>query len=75
MALRKYLKYIIGGVLGVFLFVALAQWSQQHAELLKELTNQAGVLGVLSYVTILAASIIFAPFYKKLLGRTARYFV
>ena len=61
MALRKYLKYIVGGVLGVLLFVALAQWSQQHAELLKELTNQAGAIGVVSYVAIMAASIIFAP--------------
>jgi uncharacterized membrane protein YdjX (TVP38/TMEM64 family) len=61
MVISKYRIDIIGGVLGVLLFVVLAQWSQQHAELLKELTNQAGVLGVFSYVTILAASIIFAP--------------
>jgi len=58
MAVSKYRTYIIGGVLGVLLFVVLSQWSQQHAELLKELTNQAGISGVVSYVAILAASII-----------------
>jgi uncharacterized membrane protein YdjX (TVP38/TMEM64 family) len=57
----RYTKYIVGGAAGVVLFVALSQWSQQHAELLTELTNQAGVIGVVSYVAILAASIIFAP--------------
>lgn len=61
MAVKKYTKYIIAGVLGVVLFVALSQWSQQPAESLKELTNQAGVIGILSYVSILAASIIVAP--------------
>jgi len=61
MVVSKKQKYIIGGVLGVLLFVVLSQWSQQHTELLKELTNQAGVIGVVSYVAIMASSIIFAP--------------
>jgi uncharacterized membrane protein YdjX (TVP38/TMEM64 family) len=59
--LPKHIKYILGGVLGVVLFVVLSEWSQQHAELLKELTNQAGILGIASYVAIMATSIIFAP--------------
>jgi uncharacterized membrane protein YdjX (TVP38/TMEM64 family) len=61
MTKSTYAKYIITGLLAVFLFVALAQWSQQHSELLTELTAQAGFVGVLSYMAILAASIIFAP--------------
>jgi len=57
----KYSKYIIGGLVGIVLFVSLSQWSQQHTELLKELTSQAGAAGVVFYVLILATSIVFAP--------------
>ncbi len=57
----KYTKYIIGVLLTVALFVALAQWSQQHVALLQELSSQAGFVGVFSYITIMAASIVFAP--------------
>lgn len=57
----KYTKYIIGALLTVVLFVALSQWSQQHAALLQDLTSQAGFVGVLSYILIMAASIVFAP--------------
>jgi len=57
----KYTKYIIGILLTVVLFVALSQWSQQHAVLLQDLTTQAGFVGVLSYILIMAASIVFAP--------------
>ena len=54
-------KYIIAGLLGIGLFVILSEWSQQHTELLKELADQAGLAGVLSYIIIMAVSIIFAP--------------
>lgn len=57
----KYIKHLIGALLTILLFVALSEWSQQHTELLKELTNRAGVVGVLSYIAIMAISIIFAP--------------
>lgn len=57
----KYAKYIIGAVVTVVLFVVLSQWSQQHVELLKALTTQAGMVGIVSYITIMAASIIIAP--------------
>lgn len=55
------LTYVIGGILAVVVFVVLAQWSQQHAELIQSLTAQAGWLGVFSYIGIMMLSIVFAP--------------
>ena len=57
----KYTKYILGVIAVILIFIALAQWSQQHTELLKELTMQAGWSGALLYMVIMAISIIFAP--------------
>jgi len=57
----KILRYVIGGIFAVAIFVVLAQWSQQHVELIQSLTTQAGWLGVFSYVGIMMVSIVFAP--------------
>ena len=58
---RRQTVYIVGAILGVIIFIAIAQWSQQYSELLTDLATRAGWMGVLSYVTIMAASIIVAP--------------
>lgn len=57
----KIFTYIIGSIFAIVVFVVLAQWSQQHAELIQTLTTQAGWLGVFSYIGVLAISIVFAP--------------
>ena len=58
---QKNIGYIGGGVLAAFVFVVLAQWSQQHSELIQSITAQAGWVGVLSYIGIMMLSIVFAP--------------
>lgn len=54
-------KYIVGSIFAAFVFVVLAQWSQQHADFIQSLATQAGWLGVLSYIGIMMTSIVFAP--------------
>ena len=58
---RKQTVYIVGAILGVIVFIAIAQWSQQYSELLTDLATRAGWKGVLSYITIMAASIKIVP--------------
>ena len=58
---QKNIGYITGGVLAAFVFVLLAQWSQQHSELIQSITAQAGWVGELSYIGIMMLSIVFAP--------------
>jgi uncharacterized membrane protein YdjX (TVP38/TMEM64 family) len=57
----KIPTYIISGIAAAVAFVVLAQWAQQHTELIQSFTTQAGWLGVLSYIGVMALSIVFAP--------------
>ncbi len=57
----KIIMYGGSAFLMVVIFVTLSRWSQSHAESIQTLTEQAGVLGVLSYIGIMALSIVFAP--------------
>lgn len=57
----KILTYVIGGIFAAVVLVALAQWSQQHTGLIQSLTTQAGWLGIISYIGVMAVSIVFAP--------------
>lgn len=54
-------KFLLGLFFGAVVFVAVAQWSGENRELLQTLTHSAGILGIISYMGILAASIVFAP--------------
>ena len=55
------LKLLLGFVLGATILIGAAQWSQQYSESLQAVTNQAGWLGVSSYIGVMALSIVIAP--------------
>jgi len=57
----KKTKLIIGTLLGVAVFIVAAQLSQQHSDSLQEITRNAGIIGVLSYIGITMVSIVIAP--------------
>lgn len=58
---RTYVQWFFVGVLSIVIFVVLAQLAQTHRAMLQELTLQTGILGVLSYVGLLALAIVVAP--------------
>lgn len=58
---NKYVYYSVIGVVTLVAFVVLSQFSQTHVELLKSLTQQAGILGVLSYISLMIIAIVIAP--------------
>ena len=57
----KYLKYILGAILATVLFVVISQVSQEYSDTLQQFTQQAGVIGVLSYIVVMMLSIVVAP--------------
>ncbi len=56
-----YLYYIAGAIVATVVFVVLSQVSQEYSGILQSYTQQAGSLGVFSYITAMAASIVVAP--------------
>ncbi len=57
----KYLIYTISGLLGVFVFVAIAQVSQLYSPTLTYITQQAGIFAVVTYIAITFLAIVVAP--------------
>ncbi len=58
---KKHLLYALGVVLSVIGFVFISQASQAYGETLQSLTEQAGLLGILSYIGVMIISIVVAP--------------
>lgn len=58
---NRRLQLGFGAMIGIVVFVLAAQWSQQHGELLQTVTHDAGLFGVVTYISVMALSIIVAP--------------
>ena len=57
----KYIQYIVGAVLATLAFVAISEVSQSYSDILQNLTEQAGLIGIVSYIGIMIISIVVAP--------------
>ena len=57
----RYIQYIIGALVAALAFVAISEVSQSYSETLQNLTEQAGLLGIFSYIVIMIISIVIAP--------------
>lgn len=59
--MKKYFGYIILGILGIGLFIGLAQLSANYAEELKFFTEYSAWVGAAIYIILMALSIVVAP--------------
>ncbi len=57
----KHVYYILGVIAATLVFVILSQISQEYSDLLQNSTEQSGIIGVISYIAIMAVSIVVAP--------------
>jgi len=58
---NRPLQLLLSSIVGILVFILAAQWSQQNSEMLQAITSDAGLLGVLTYIGVLALSIVVAP--------------
>ena len=58
---RRKLNYVVIGVVTVVIFLALMQTAQSYSEFLQNIIQQAGTLGIISYIALMIVSVVVAP--------------